>query len=565
MKQPAQVSVERIDRSIPVLISGAVGGVLLMLITYGVIFAHEQHAISLRQWVEHTHDVIGLMDRASRSVDQIESDRSFGGVQQSRPILERDRRQAKRLETTAFSLQTLVSDNPKQTPRIEALLLCASNLREGTASADKFLRLEPDTFEECHLTLDGLRTEEQGLLKSRSEQAQASGVAAIRMGIAYGAVSFAGMLGLFWFLIRSAFQRRRLATELQEANRGLSDTVRQLEEHAVDLNLLTLVRDELHLCVSLKEAHDSAALFLFQLLPKTSGAICLINESRNMVERVSQWGETPRMEMVPEVFSPDQCCGLRSGRSRWQFSGESEVHCAHFSGMVPMHYVCIPLSAQGEALGFVTIRCSSEGELRELEKSSDSLHQIVELTAMTIASLKLRVKLQNQSIRDPLTDLYNRSFMEIAFERELRRAVRKQSTLAVFMLDVDHFKQFNDTLGHAAGDTTLKEVAEVFRKCVRSEDIICRYGGEEFAIILPDITPEVAMERAESIRLSVSAMTLWVHEQRMPEVTISIGVAMYPEGGSSTDQLLRTADEALYRAKRGGRNKVESSMGFIPA
>ncbi|MCU1321963.1 MAG: diguanylate cyclase [Acidobacteriaceae bacterium] len=538
------------------LISGAVVGSLLLLLTYGMIFVHERQATKSRERVDHTREVIDGLDRSSRTLDQMEADQRFIRVGDNGELFERNRRQALALEAGALTLRRLVADNPVQSLRVQEFLRCTTRMRDSISSVQRFLAVEPDSFSACHQTLVLMRDDEASLLRSRREQAQKSSDRAVWEGIVGAVLSLTGTVGLFWFLIRSAIQRRGLAKHLENANQGLSAMVQQLEQQAVDLQLLALVRDELQLCGTLKEVEASAALFLSQLMPESSGAVCLINESRNLVERVATWGSDADAGGIPEVFALDQCCALRTGRARWQYEGLSEVRCGHYTGIAAAYSACLPLSAQGEVLGFVTIRCADQAALRGLETGSASLQQIVELTAMTIASLKLRVKLQYQSIRDPLTELYNRNFMEVACDRELRRAHRKQSTLAVFMLDVDHFKTFNDGLGHAAGDITLREVAEVFKRCVRAEDIICRYGGEEFAIILPEIALEIALERAEAIRRSVSEMRLWMHDVRMPEITISIGVAMYPVDGTTMEQLLRSADQALYQAKRTGRNKV---------
>jgi diguanylate cyclase (GGDEF)-like protein len=182
--------------------------------------------------------------------------------------------------------------------------------------------------------------------------------------------------------------------------------------------------------------------------------------------------------------------------------------------------------------------------------------QLLQLTGMAVASMKLRNKLEHQSIRDPLTSLFNRSFMEIALDRELSRARRRKSVLAVFMLDVDHFKTFNDTHGHAAGDAVLKLVAEVCQASIRSEDIACRYGGEEFTIIFPDITPETAYAKAESIRRAIGELRAFEDKGFAGEITISIGVALYPEDATTAELLLSMADRALYRAKKQGRDQV---------
>jgi diguanylate cyclase (GGDEF)-like protein len=190
------------------------------------------------------------------------------------------------------------------------------------------------------------------------------------------------------------------------------------------------------------------------------------------------------------------------------------------------------------------------------------LRQLLQITGMSIATLNLRTKLENQSIRDPLTDLFNRHFMQISLERELSRANRRNQTLAIFMLDVDHFKRFNDQHGHAAGDAALKAIAEIFQSNIRAEDIACRYGGEEFTIILPDLNGTTAEERAESIRRAVAGLHVRFGREVASNFSISIGVAVYPQDGENADLLLQKADQALYHAKREGRNQVVLSSAL---
>ena len=175
---------------------------------------------------------------------------------------------------------------------------------------------------------------------------------------------------------------------------------------------------------------------------------------------------------------------------------------------------------------------------------------------MTIAGLQLRNKLETQSVRDGLTGLFNRHFMEIAFDRELARAERAKYSVAALMLDVDHFKIFNDQYGHATGDLVLKEVAQAFESKTRSGDLVCRYGGEEFAIILPDITLEGAFHTAERIRAAVAALHITSGLATHSNLSISIGLAMFPQDAGTSAELLRKADAALYRAKHEGRNQV---------
>jgi len=221
--------------------------------------------------------------------------------------------------------------------------------------------------------------------------------------------------------------------------------------------------------------------------------------------------------------------------------------------------VCIPLAAQGDTLGFVYLTFPTK-EIADLANSRmPRVQEMVELASMAIAGLNLRSKLESQSIRDGLTNLFNRHFMEIALERELHRATRRQVSLAVMMLDIDHFKMFNDTYGHEAGDVVLRAVGQCFQQSVRSEDIVCRYGGEEFVIILPEISEELALERANTIRRNVNGLRMKFKGEPLRPITISAGLAMFPDPARDTADLLRKADHALYDAKHAGRDRIHVS------
>jgi len=187
-----------------------------------------------------------------------------------------------------------------------------------------------------------------------------------------------------------------------------------------------------------------------------------------------------------------------------------------------------------------------------------------EYTALRLANLKLREKLHDQSIRDPLTTLYNRRFLQATMEQEVRRSARRHSGLGVIMADIDKFKQFNDTFGHEAGDMVLKEVAFLLRRAVRTEDIVCRFGGEEFVVVMPDSSPESVQERAELVRSSIANLKIEHNSVAMGKVTVSLGISFSQGGDLTPDMLLRYADEALYHAKKMGADRVSLSSS-VPA
>jgi len=218
--------------------------------------------------------------------------------------------------------------------------------------------------------------------------------------------------------------------------------------------------------------------------------------------------------------------------------------------------------AQGEVLGVVHLRHNPLAA-----ESADSAASLNELLAVTLAeqvavalmNLKLREALRNQSIRDPLTGLFNRRYMEETLEREMRRAERSHQPLGVVMLDLDHFKHFNDTYGHAAGDLLLRELGALLNTRLRGSDIACRYGGEEFALILPEMPLAIIRQRVEALRLGIKQLYVRHRGQSLGIVTVSAGIAMFPEHAAAGEALLRAADRALYRAKAEGRDRVTSA------
>ena len=181
---------------------------------------------------------------------------------------------------------------------------------------------------------------------------------------------------------------------------------------------------------------------------------------------------------------------------------------------------------------------------------------VAEHLSLALANLKLQERLRSQSIRDPLTSLFNRRYMEESLDREMRRAVRGSHPLSIIMLDLDHFKQFNDLFGHEAGDVVLREVGAVLQRSIRGEDIACRYGGEEFTLILPQVSLLDAAQRAELVRESIKRLNIEHRRTPLGPVTVSLGVAVFPDHGPNGEAVLRAADAALYQAKARGRDRV---------
>ncbi len=346
-------------------------------------------------------------------------------------------------------------------------------------------------------------------------------------------------------LSRQVAEYKRLQTELSGINREAS--------------LLSETDDLLQSCLSSEEAYGAIIRHIKSQLPASSGAICAITHTRDLVEVVARWGEPV---LADSVFAPKDCWGLRRGRINIMAAGASPLYCAHVGAERPHYAMCVPMVAQGETLGILYLDSHvGEGKqpstpLQLSESEQRVVKTLAEHLALAVANLNLRETLRTQSIRDPLTGLFNRRYMEESLERELRRAIRKKLPAAVLMVDVDHFKSFNDTFGHEAGDEVLRELARLFQSRLRAEDIACRYGGEEFMLILPEASLEAGQERAEQFRQAAKNSQIQYRGKTLEHISISVGLSCYPQHGTTGEALLRAADAALYRAKDEGRDRI---------
>jgi diguanylate cyclase (GGDEF)-like protein len=253
------------------------------------------------------------------------------------------------------------------------------------------------------------------------------------------------------------------------------------------------------------------------------------------------------------------CWALRRGRPYLVDDRHQGIPCAHINRSRAAKYLCVPLLAQGDALGILHLQCNTQdqpaalcfdGHKQQLAESA------AEHLALALVSLKLRERLRQQAIRDILTGVFNRRYMEETLERELRRAERNKSPMGVIMLDIDHFKDYNDLFGHAGGDALLHELGGMLKKSIRGADIASRYGGEEFLVVLPDTTLEITGKRAEDLRQAARELQVYYLDKPLGKITISLGVASFPEHGRTIEEILKSADTALYRAKKEGRDRV---------
>ena len=360
--------------------------------------------------------------------------------------------------------------------------------------------------------------------------------------------------------VRDVSKQRQAHESLLEANRKLNTGLDDLEQSSEELRRLSELGELLQGCVTEQEAHTIIGRVMARQLPSTTGGVYLISASRNVLQLTSTWGD--QADTLVPILAREDCWALRRGRMHAAQDNQSTIQCAHIN---PQHdgYICIPMMAQGELLGILHVFIPSENGKahdRTLETDLDSkrmlLFAVSEQIGLALANIRLREELRQQSIRDSLTGLFNRRFMEESFDREMLRAAQTGCPLSVVMIDLDHFKKFNDSFGHEGGDLVLREIGDLLLKERCGSDLACRLGGEELALILPDTTIGDAVDRAEVIRQHIEGLTVLLGGRPLGKITASFGVAGYPQHGADYQQMLRAADAALYRAKATGRNRV---------
>jgi diguanylate cyclase (GGDEF)-like protein/PAS domain S-box-containing protein len=359
--------------------------------------------------------------------------------------------------------------------------------------------------------------------------------------------------------VRDITARKLAEARVQQANEALSSLVAVLQRRDSEFTGLAHMNDLLQTCETQDEAYRIIALKAGELFAGRSGCLAVSHPSGRYLETVARWGDDM---IVEDVFPMVDCWALRRGRPHEVDDPRTSLLCTHFVRPPSRGYRCLPLMVQGETLGVLYLDAASQPDHRSGQ------HQLAlaagEAIKLSLANLRLRKKLHEQATRDPLTGLFNRRYFEETLPRELHRTLRRNAPLCIAMLDLDHFKQFNDTFGHEAGDLVLREASRLLRDGLRKSDIPCRYGGEEFVLVLPDSSLEDTINRLEQTRRQLEGMDIRHNGQLLATMTFSAGVAASPIHGSSPEDLLRGADAALYAAKHAGRNRIVAFGGATP-
>ncbi|MDB5539317.1 MAG: diguanylate cyclase [Devosia sp.] len=391
-------------------------------------------------------------------------------------------------------------------------------------------------------TLAAIGTEVQRVLRDtdarlamHDERIQIGTLLVLLLQLGAGLLAILGLIYAFRLSVSEADGR---AAAVESADRSREQVARLFE-----------MADVLQSASDHSDANAVLSATAIDLVPGFSGALYVFNNSRDRLVLSTTWARAAN-DALPETINPGGCWALKRGKPHLNRGDGTKLCCAHHVGTEAS--LEIPMIARGEIVGLLQLFASGISAVERLERATDLGSALADGMSLALANMALREKLRNQALRDPLTGLYNRRYMEDCLQRFVRLAEREAREISLVMVDLDHFKRLNDEHGHAFGDQVLRDAALALTGSLRETDIVCRFGGEELVVILPDCPLERAADKAEVLRLRIEELgnTLGT------DISASFGVASLPHTSQSVADLLAAADSALYKAKQAGRNQV---------
>lgn len=543
-----------------IIISFCVAIIVLFAVALSV-YANFEKMNKQKWWVEHTYTVInGLQGLLSDLKDVQSAQRGFV-ITGMEDYLMPYYLALPKIEEELRHMNGLMKDNPEQLAELQKL---KSHIDKRTEAAAGVIEINRTQGQKAAVEMikRGYGKKEMDEIRSIASQMidREQSLLALRRSSAanyFKITMYAGASGMIMFVVLLSAVFVTMSKEADQRIRteeSLRHAVEQMERNNRETQLIGKMGDYLRSCREEEEAYEMISANLPVIFPNSYGSVAIFNNSRNILRPVLTWGELP--DGVALDFEPDACWALRQGRAHLSGGDKSTPVCAHLEHIADGNMtICLPMQAQGETIGqiFIGAQKSERGEATREELGT--MRRITEQISLALANLKLQRALKEQSIKDPLTKLYNRRYLEDTLSRELARAQRNAQPLTVLLMDIDHFKKVNDTYGHDAGDAVLSAFAKMLTTKVRKEDIACRWGGEEFLLILGAADEGLAQSRAQEICDTARSLKISFQGKPIP-ITVSIGASVFPSHGEAPEDLIRNADQALYKAKQGGRDKV---------
>lgn len=551
------------------------GIAFLVLLLIGVVSYREtQSLVESMKWVSHTHEMEKNLQLLRRHVGDVET-----SVQYYVPTGEQGRltdyeQSAEAVGLDLQRLDTLTHDSAQRqnlselTPLLQQQMELHHRVVElksqgNSQAATGLLRSGQahQRMEAIRSRLTGMQDRENELLRTRESEIERQALIATAVAVTGAFVVLAFLFAARWMLVQDARRLRAAETAARTASEHLNLSIQDLERHSREIETLNQMAEFLQRCATLEEACSLIGRYSGQLFSQ-AGALYLLAPSRDEMGAVITWNN---FQPESPAFAPADCWALRGGREYVVRDGDLRPRCKHVGEAgLQGDYLCLPMNAHAEALGLFFLHCDAEASSSANPTAELYAPNVIRLArlvseqaALALSNLKLRETLRMQSTQDPLTGLFNRRYLEETLERELRRTQRTQRPVSIILLDLDHFKNFNDSFGHPAGDLLLREVGELLKRGIRGGgDLAARYGGEEFVVVLPEAPLEQAENRANQLCKEIRALALSYHGQSLGAISASMGVACYPDTAADYDGLLSAADTALYRAKAEGRDRV---------
>ncbi len=365
------------------------------------------------------------------------------------------------------------------------------------------------------------------------------------MGILIGMV----LLSLSFLIGTSYVSNRQIVHKVEEEQKKQDERIRQRTH---EIELMHRLANMLAACNNMVEAQQIVSDILPRILGNVNGSVSLMRASRNQLITQLDWGD---IWPGSASFAPEECWSLRKGRAHLSNNDFHSLSCGHMHEMDNNQTLCIPLTAHGNTIGIMHLYFG-QGDIKIDPITEQLAFSVSEHLGLALANLSLQEKLRSQALSDPLTGLFNRRFFDQKLEEHSMNSATSDQPLSLLMLDLDHFKRFNDNFGHDAGDFVLKEISTLLKQSVSDDEIACRLGGEELAVLLPHYSMQQATEFGQTLCDAVRSMHLEHKGLSLGQLGVSIGVAMYPKPASNTESLVKMADKALYMAKDMGRSRV---------
>jgi len=356
----------------------------------------------------------------------------------------------------------------------------------------------------------------------------------------------------FIIQIQDIDERKKNELIVIELNERTQSMLTNLQKRDHDLGVISKMNEMLQICQELNEAYSIINHTAVELFPSLSGGLIKLDAATQNLETIKQWGE---QLIIKKYFMAKDCWALREEHPYIIDVPKKDLICSHFETLPRGGYLCLPQITQIGTIGMLVLIAPTGSSITPYQQQiSIAFNDIIRLS---LANIQFREILNEQSIHDSLTKLFNRRYLDATLPRDLSRVMREKKHLCVGMLDIDFFKRFNDTSGHEAGDEVLKTIGKLLNDGFRGSDIACRFGGEEFILVLINSDLKSALPRLEEIREKIKNVRLFFRETPLPQITISIGVAEAPVHGKTSEDIIRAADRALYQAKHAGRDRVE--------